>query len=122
MRKLEKIPPDEHLTDSNQNFVTVGQKKKVENKNDWNCNNFHYKDIYSENIENQWPLISLEVSVLVSLYKFYQVQTTLSGKPRVIPIQATRRWGYSGSCPPANWQLNQQTKSVCKKVHHTSKN
>lgn len=85
---VRKNPPDEHLTDSNQNFVTIGQKNlnPLETKNDWNCNNFHYKDIYSENTENPWPLVSLEAIVPVaSCIGFTKYKPLIWANPELFP-------------------------------------
>lgn len=87
------------------------KKPQWETRNYWNFNNFHHRYVYSESTENQWPFISLEVSVLVSLTSFT--------KHELHSFRQT--WNYSHSSyrvirdtlAPATCELPSKSPSVC---------
>lgn len=67
---------------------------------------------YSESIENQWPFISLEVSVLVFLSSFTKYELHSFRQTWNYSHSSYRVSGILWLLPPVNCHLKQQSKSV----------
>lgn len=88
------------------------RKPQWETRNYWNFNNFHYRYSYSESIENQWPFISLEVSVLAFLSSFTKYELHSFRQTWNYSHSSYRVSGILWLLPPVSCHLKQQSKSV----------